>query len=139
MTKIVYKKRFNALPDEEGALILKEISGVGTGCVEISLRELPVGYLTVGGITERTVGGIATLDLSSLSDGLYTPVFVSGSRALLCSPFIKRSNVLIRPLPDGSDISRLELLIGENERRIAHLEGELSRIKALIEGGTLSL
>ncbi len=139
MTKIIYKKRFNALPDEEGALILKEISGVGTKCVEISLYELPAGYVTVADLTAKTVGGIATLDLSGLPDGLYTPIYVTGSKALLCSPFIKRADVLIRPLPDGSDISRLELLIGESEKRISSLESELSRIRAAIDGNALTL
>ena len=139
MTRIIYKKRFNALPDEEGALILKEITGVGTSCVEISLEEFPAGYVTVSDISAKTKCGVATLDLSTLPDGLYTPIFVTGAAALLCSPFIKRQNVLIRPLPDGGDISRLELLIGEGERRISCLESDIAKMKALIEGAGLTL
>ncbi len=139
MTKIIYRKRYNALPDEEGALILKEVSGVGTKEVEISLTEMPAGYVTVYDLTAKTVGGIARLDLSSLPDGLYTPIFVTGSRALLCSPIIKRHDVIIRPLPDGSDISRLELLISRQEEKIATLERELSRIRTLTEGKSLEI
>ena len=139
MTKIIYKKRYNALPDEEGAIILKEVSGVGSGDVEIHLDELPSGYITVYDITARVKGGVARLDLSTLPDGLYTPIFVTGSRALLCSPIIKRNDIIIRPLPDGSDISRLELLISRAEEKISILESDVSRLKALTERGTFEI
>jgi len=129
MTRIVYEKRFNALPNEEGSIILKEISGAGLNEVVIEAANLQNGYLCIGDERASIMGGIARLNLSSINDGLYTPVYTSGSRSLLCSPFIKRQGVILRPVPDGKDISRLELLISGLTERISKLEEELSSLK----------
>ena len=129
MTKIVYKKRFSSLPNEEGAIILKEICGAGLNEVLIEADDFSDGFLRIGDERAGVVCGVARFNLSSLNDGLYTPIYTSGSRSLLCSPFIKRQGVILRPIPDGRDISRLELLISNLTERISVLEAETESLK----------
>lgn len=133
MTRIVYKKRFASLPTEEGAIILREVSGAGLEEVIIELCDLPSGFIRIGDERFEVKSGVARMNLCSLTDGLYTPIYTVGSRSLVCSPFIKRQGVILRPIPDGRDISRLELLISNLEERICSLEGELSALKAKSE------
>ena len=136
MTRLVYKKRFSALPGDEGAIILKEISGVGTDEVSIELQDLPSGYIRIGDLRVKTASGRTKLNLSSLKDGLHTPIYTVGTHSFLCSPFIKRQGALTRPLPDGGDISRLESLISEQSERITALEGELCELKRSVGNKT---
>ncbi len=129
MTKIIYKRSYNCSPDEEGAIILKSISGIGAEEVSFTLSDLPTGELIIADKRGEVKGGGITMDLSCLKDGLYTPIYRIGTKAFLCSPVIKRGHMLLRPLPDGSDISRLELILSSKEERIASLEERLARLE----------
>ena len=125
MTRIIYKSRFNSLPNEESALILKEISGTGVSEVVIKFEGVSSGILVIGDERIAITSPTTRLNLSSLNDGLYTPVLVEGSSSFICSPFIKRQGMILRPSPDGRDISRLEILISSLTERISGLEDEL--------------
>ena len=129
MTSIVYKKRFESHLGESSAMILKELSGIGIDEVLIEIEDSDGAHIRIGDERALIKGGCARLNLSALNDGLYTPVVTSGTRSLLCSPFIKRQGVLLRPLPDGGDISRLEELISELYRRFSALSAEVDSLK----------
>ena len=128
MTRIVYKKRFESQPNEDSAMILEEINGTGLDKVAIEICGLDGGYVRIGDERATLKCGVANMKLSSLNDGLYTPIYTCGSHSLICSPIIKRQGMIARPTPDGKDISRLELLISSLCERISLLEDELKAL-----------
>ena len=129
MTKIVYK-----IIDKWG-----EVRGFKRGMdktltIEIDGEEK--GYITVGKHTLPLYEGVASFDLSLLSDGEYHPLFTGKTSATL-EPFMK-CNFDIIPLPTPDKTVRLLLKrVEEAEKHIATLSKDVEELNSLVKGSTI--
>ncbi len=128
MTTILYKivGGFGECRDfsgDDGALLRVKIDGSDGGIV------------TVGGISKRVTKGEARLNLSSLSDGDYSPSYVTEGGLIQLERIRKCGNKLTRPPIDAALVARLLLRTEALENECEGLKRRLCVCESAIGGG----
>ena len=121
MTEIIY-----TLTDGYGEV--SEFTRGHGNKARIKINGAKDGVLYVGGAVFRVENGTATLDLSRLPDGDYTPLYVSeGGRTELEG--IRRFGREILPLPTSEKLlRRLLVRVRTLEERLALAEGKIEEL-----------
>lgn len=126
MTEIIY-----TISDNFGEI--SEFSSSSGNRAKIKINGVGKGALHIGDGVYRTEQGEATLDLSRMSDGEYSPYFVGDGRTLMLEGF-KRFGRELQPLPTSERLLRrllartrsLEDRLELAERKIAEHEDKIS-------------
>jgi len=129
MTGLRYNKR--------GELTAFDTSGARRGFILFKIEGKNEGILELGGTPFKLSEGYASVRLSCLCDGDYTPKCHTGEGSLSLEPIRIRGNVC-QPLPPST-----EQLIGVRERitaleeQLRSVSGELSKIRAQLGSNTI--
>ncbi len=125
MTRLIYKIK-------DGVGEIREHTGEGPA-VCIRVEPDTGGYITLAGTTKRLSSGEVRFNLERAPDGDYSPTLDGESPAVL-EPIRKLSGRVFPLSTPDSTVRRLLVRTEACEERIEKLEGELSEIRALLDG-----
>lgn len=92
------------------------------------------GIISIGNISARTKDGVCTLNLSSLPDGDYAPLFVSGGRTIRFEKIRKLGEKLTRPPLDFELMTRILMRLEALELRFGELDDSMKKLAEDIHG-----
>lgn len=95
------------------------------------------GYLSIGGICQRIMGRECTVDVSKLSDGLYTPkILLCDKTVILPTLSIKNGRVSAGEY-DSDYVRELSLREKRLSQKLSQMERELEKIKEKVFGSSI--
>lgn len=129
MTRIVYK-----IVDNRGEM---RSFDADVGCsVEIEIVPSCSGFISVGAVSSPLVNGTAVIDLSRMSDGVYTPILYAG-RAIPLEPLCRERGRLVFPGTPDESVRSLLLRMELAEENIKRLEGALGEMRSRLGDGVI--
>ena len=127
----MYTLRFN----ERGSL--EQIGKTGGGKVEVLFRKPMRARLTIASDSYEVKNGTATIELSDIADGIYTPVLHYSGKKLELSKIEKRGTELFEPLATQESIRGIINKIDSLEADLAAALEEIKSLNYAIDGQTV--
>lgn len=115
----------------------RNATGKGVDRVRIHIEGADGGILTVGAISAPLKGGVASLSLSPLADGEYSPSLYLGGELIRLEGLSKCGGSISPEGSGGALLRRLAIRTEALEKRLASLEERLSQDEGALYGEPL--
>ena len=137
MIKLTYKHEHSRIGGEHSAYLLESITNSTPDSVQFIFSDVQRATLILGDRKYKITGGICTVELGELTEGIHFPRVAIGCELIAATAFMREGTEIKRAPLDEGVYERLRLTLAVLETEVTALREEVAYLGEQIRGKSL--